>query len=108
MAVLLGMVAALVGGMSIAAVLAGLTLPDWIALAGLLISAGEEAIKIFVKLHPALAVLEEEMLEKSRSWLQEGVTWMHEDLERIAGHAAQLSFVPPSDDPSQLAFVPEN
>lgn len=113
MAILLGMVAALVGGMSITAILAGLTLPDWIALAGLLLSAGEEAIKIFVKLHPALAVLEAELTAKSKAWFDADVVLTHDELEQIAKHAMTLfapgaAFTPSSTDPSQLPYVPEN
>ena len=115
MAVLLGMVAALVGGMSITAILAGLTITDWIALAGLLLSAGEEAIKIFVKLHPALAVLETELLAQAKTGgLHQDLVWAHDEIEQIAERAMALfqppaaTFTPSSTDPSQLPFVPEN
>lgn len=52
--VFLPIILALAGGQSIAAVLAGLSIAQWTAIAGELLGAAPNLVKAFADLHPAL------------------------------------------------------
>jgi len=96
MLALVGIITALAGGATITAVLAGLSITDWVGIAGLLLGAGEEAIKIFTALHPALKQIEADLLAKKSA---------HE----IAHKAASLPYgadAPSYDDPSKFSYTP--
>lgn len=64
MIALIGMITALAGGATISAVLAGLSITDWLGIAGVLLSVGEEGIKLFTALHPSLKLLEADLMSK--------------------------------------------
>jgi hypothetical protein len=89
MLTLVGMLTALAGGATVSAVLAGLSITDWIAIAGLLLKAGEDAVKVFTALHPELKQIEADLLAKKSA---------HE----IASKAHTIPWdVPSYDDPSK-------
>lgn len=54
---LISIIIALVGGQSIGAIAAGLSIADWIGIAGTLISAEPTLVKAFSELHPAFDIL---------------------------------------------------
>lgn len=54
---LLSIILALVGGQSLGAILSGLTLMQWIEIAGTLVSAEPTLVKAFAELHPAFDIL---------------------------------------------------
>ena len=54
---LISIILALVGGQSLSAILAGLSLMQWIEVAGTLVSAEPTIVKAFSELHPALEIL---------------------------------------------------
>ena len=54
---LIALVIALVGGQSLGAILAGLSISEWIGLATTILPLGEDAIELLGEAHPALAAL---------------------------------------------------
>jgi hypothetical protein len=54
---LLSIIIALVGGQSLGAILAGLSLMQWIEVAGALVSAEPTIVKLFSELHPAFDLI---------------------------------------------------
>jgi hypothetical protein len=54
---LISIIVALVGGQSLGAILAGLSLMQWIEVAGTLISAEPTLVKAFSELHPAFDII---------------------------------------------------
>lgn len=91
MLTIVGMLTALIGGSAISVVLAGLSITDWISIAGLLLEAGEDAVKLFTALHPALKKIEADLLAKRSA-------------QEIASKAVSLAYddVPSYDDPSKF------
>ena len=60
---LIALIGALIGGQSIGAILAGLSIADWISLAGTLLPLGEDAIKLMSALHPAFSAMGDKLLQ---------------------------------------------
>ena len=54
---LIALIIALVGGQSLGAILAGLSISEWIGLATTILPLGEDAIELLGEAHPALAAL---------------------------------------------------
>lgn len=79
MLTIITMITALAGGATISAVLAGLSITDWICIVGVLLTVGEDGVKLFAALHPALKVIEDDIKRKL-------------DAEEIAYHAVNLRF----------------
>lgn len=62
MLVLVTLIASLAAGAAIGPTLAALSLPAWASILSVLLPAGEDAVKLFVSLHPELKKLEGDML----------------------------------------------
>jgi hypothetical protein len=93
MVALIGVITALVGGSTIGVVLAGLSIADWISIAGVLLAAGEDAVKLFVALHPALVQIEADLRAKVSA-------------QEIAHKAVKLPFHKPAAAPPKPAGAP--
>jgi hypothetical protein len=64
MLTIVGIITALAAGGTISVVLAGLSIVDWITIAGVLLTVGEDVVKVFIALHPALKPLEADIKAK--------------------------------------------
>jgi hypothetical protein len=64
MLAIIGIITSLAAGSTISVVLAGLSIADWISIAGVLLTVGQDAVKVFIALHPALKPLEEDIKAK--------------------------------------------
>lgn len=92
MLALVTLIAALAGGAAIGPALAALSLPAWASILSVLLPAGEDAVKLFVQLHPELQKLEGELLAQARS----GIVNAHR-VQGMAERAAGLAFVQDDD-----------